>query len=50
MHAWGVVPNQMSFNTVMDAYARQGNVNNVVKIYNYMQVNARACASLPPPT
>lgn len=38
MHAWGVTPNQMSFNTVMDAYARQGNVNNVVKIYNYMQV------------
>ncbi|CAN0027358.1 unnamed protein product [Scytosiphon promiscuus] len=37
MHAWGVTPNQMSFNTVMDAYARQGNVDNVVKIYNYMQ-------------
>ncbi|CAM9576390.1 unnamed protein product, partial [Hapterophycus canaliculatus] len=37
MHAWGVAPNQMSFNTVMDAYARQGNVQNVVKIYNYMQ-------------
>lgn len=40
MQAWGVKPNQLSFNTIMDAYAREGNVNNVVKIYNFMQVRA----------
>lgn len=38
MQAWGVQPNQLSYNTIMDAYARQGNVRNVVKIYNFMQV------------
>lgn len=38
MQKWGVNPNQLSFNTIMDAYAREGNVNNVVKIFNYMQV------------
>lgn len=38
MQAWGVQPNQLSYNTIMDAYARQGNVGNVVKIYNFMQV------------
>eukprot|EP00903_Cladosiphon_okamuranus_P006597 g6444.t1 len=37
MQAWGVQPNQLSYNTIMDAYARQGNVRNVVKIYNFMQ-------------
>ncbi len=40
MQAWGVKPNQLSFNTIMDAYAREGNVNNVIKIYNFMQVRA----------
>ena len=39
MKAWGVAPNQLSYNTIMDAYARTGNVNNVVKIYNFMQVS-----------
>ena len=38
MQAWDVTPNQLSFNTIMDAYAREGNVNNVLKIYNFMQV------------
>lgn len=38
MRAWGVQPNQLSYNTIMDAYARAGNVKNVVKIYNFMQV------------
>ncbi|CAM9855815.1 unnamed protein product, partial [Ectocarpus sp. 12 AP-2014] len=37
MQAWGVSPNQLSYNTIMDAYAREGNVENVVKIYNFMQ-------------
>eukprot|EP00904_Undaria_pinnatifida_P010501 jgi/Undpi1/6581/HiC_scaffold_20.g09060.m1 len=37
MTTWGVTPNQLSYNTIMDAYARAGNVNNVVKIYNFMQ-------------
>ncbi|CAN0409001.1 unnamed protein product, partial [Ectocarpus fasciculatus] len=37
MQAWGVEPNQLSYNTIMDAYAREGNVENVVKIYNFMQ-------------
>ena len=40
MQAWGVQPNQLSYNTIMDAYARQGNVRNVVKIYNFMQVRS----------
>eukprot|EP00752_Nemacystus_decipiens_P004025 g3686.t1 len=37
MQEWGVQPNQLSYNTIMDAYARLGNVRNVVKIYNFMQ-------------
>lgn len=41
MQKWGVKPNQLSFNTIMDAYAREGNVNNVLKIFNYMQVRHR---------
>ena len=44
MQAWGVQPNQLSYNTIMDAYARQGNVRNVVKIYNFMQVRAPRAA------
>lgn len=38
MRAWGVEPDQNSYNTVMDAYARVGNVQNVVKIFKFMQV------------
>lgn len=50
MEAWGVSPNQLSYNTIMDAYAREGNVENVVKIYNFMQVGrARFVFSPPPP-
>lgn len=45
VQAWGVQPNQLSYNTIMDAYARQGNVRNVVKIYNFMQVRASPQAS-----
>ncbi|CAN0249101.1 unnamed protein product [Laminaria digitata] len=37
METWGVTPNQLSYNTIMDAYARAGNVKNVVKIYNFMK-------------
>lgn len=47
MQAWGVTPNQLSYNTIMDAYARQGNVENVVKIYNFMQVGHARFAFIP---
>lgn len=50
MQTWGINPNQLSFNTIMDAYAREGNVNNVVKIYNYMQVRAHSTATAHEPS
>lgn len=38
MKAWGVEPNHLSYNTIMNAYARAGNVVNVEKIYDFMVV------------
>lgn len=38
MSAWGVEPDHLSYNTIMDAFARAGNVVNVEKIFNFMLV------------
>ena len=37
MKAWSVKPNQLSYNTVMDAYARAGRVGDAVKVFNTMK-------------
>lgn len=43
MKAWGVEPDHVSYNTIMDAFARNGNVNSVMKVFKYMQVCMLVC-------
>lgn len=47
MKAWGVRPNQLSYNTVMDAYARKGRVKDVLRVFNSMKVMCEDVGNTP---